>query len=562
MKEIDDALPQPRGDEPRDLRRDIRDELADHLSSAMEEEAAAGAAPERARAAALERFGDPAAVARRLWFDAIKEAAMKDRVVLWAAVALMVGSTLFSWMLYRESREFNRALLEQLKAPPPPASMEWTDTSIQVTREDGTPVAGASVWVSGKIYNSTDLETVNENTAADGKASVSLLRPGSHGFGVNVKGFENRGTMTVRPGPTYTHKVVFPEVPPLRRVEIVCDWPEDLKETSFAVTFSCTGEPVEGPTGKWDRPARSVLLSARGDLPQVIVDFKSAGNLRQVRLETADLPSIHIGEYSLQSMTIYERDDLSVYRELRNVQFDAMCSVLPAAVNTWRIPFPDEAILVMRQSLLGRSFAALDQAESALVAAKLKELKLNLEVTELPLADFTALLAAETGLNFHVATFRIAPGMPSNPRPRNVIRINGLQSAPVADLLRISLGAAGFRYDVRYGVAVIHNRLTLDLDGISCGEFTPQAQAAAAQLLGCKVDLDLEAVPLEDALELLGSMSKLPFALKGPPTREAVTLKGRQMPLPMALGLMADEAYGGNGSCWIDGAGMIYLGRQ
>ena len=65
-------LPAPRDDEPDGLRNDILDELADHLVCAYRRELLRGADAATARQRVLERFGDPAALARRLWFDSMK----------------------------------------------------------------------------------------------------------------------------------------------------------------------------------------------------------------------------------------------------------------------------------------------------------------------------------------------------------------------------------------------------------------------------------------------------------------------------------------------------------
>lgn len=83
--------------EPEQLRRDILDELGDHLALAAEEEMAKqGQSEQEAWLRAVTRFGDPDAVARRLWWDAMKEGIMRDWIqsgiaVISAAVALMAA---------------------------------------------------------------------------------------------------------------------------------------------------------------------------------------------------------------------------------------------------------------------------------------------------------------------------------------------------------------------------------------------------------------------------------------------------------------------------------------
>ena len=59
-------LPPPRDDEPASLRHDIIDELSDHLACAYHRELLRGVNSTVARQRVLEKFGDPAAMARRL----------------------------------------------------------------------------------------------------------------------------------------------------------------------------------------------------------------------------------------------------------------------------------------------------------------------------------------------------------------------------------------------------------------------------------------------------------------------------------------------------------------
>ena len=58
------------------------DELADHLACAYRRELLRGADPATARQRVLERFGDPAAVARRLWLDAMRGRIMSQRILV------------------------------------------------------------------------------------------------------------------------------------------------------------------------------------------------------------------------------------------------------------------------------------------------------------------------------------------------------------------------------------------------------------------------------------------------------------------------------------------------
>ena len=61
---LSSELPAPRDDEPAGLRQDILDELTDHLACSYNRELLRGAHPGEAHRRAIERFGNPAAVAR------------------------------------------------------------------------------------------------------------------------------------------------------------------------------------------------------------------------------------------------------------------------------------------------------------------------------------------------------------------------------------------------------------------------------------------------------------------------------------------------------------------
>ncbi|MGQ0637183.1 MAG: HAAS signaling domain-containing protein, partial [Planctomycetaceae bacterium] len=74
--DIAGQLPASRDDEPANLRQDIADELADHLHSALGRELHATRDETKAKENVLERFGNPATIALKLWSDAMWEKIM------------------------------------------------------------------------------------------------------------------------------------------------------------------------------------------------------------------------------------------------------------------------------------------------------------------------------------------------------------------------------------------------------------------------------------------------------------------------------------------------------
>src|SRR5262249_10351748 len=128
-----------------------------------------------ARQKVLHRFGDPRRVARELWFDAMKEKLMSQRLNLaFSSVmtAACLGALALMGMMLRESRLATQALLEQsqpanaalldklaalaVQTPAPavvePAqSMEWNAVKMRLVKiqEDGPPAEGYEVRLHG-----------------------------------------------------------------------------------------------------------------------------------------------------------------------------------------------------------------------------------------------------------------------------------------------------------------------------------------------------------------------------------------------------------------------------
>src|SRR5579863_202571 len=159
--DIADELPAPRDDEPSSLRQDIADELADHLQSSFVGELHRTPDQTQTQQHVLDRFGDPRRVARQLWFDAMKEKIMSQRVNLVVSslmAAACLGALGLMALMLRDSREVNAAILERLQAlatpqaaaPAAPVqtavdtsrSMDWVPAKFKlVLDKDGNPPA-------------------------------------------------------------------------------------------------------------------------------------------------------------------------------------------------------------------------------------------------------------------------------------------------------------------------------------------------------------------------------------------------------------------------------------
>src|SRR5262245_23493969 len=200
-------LPAPRDDEPASLRQDIADELADHLASAFTRELHFTPEETAAEVIVLNRFGDPRRVARQLWFDAMKETIMSQRVSLvlsslmtvacLGALALMGlmlhDSRLATQALLEQNQAANAALMEKLAAlaarpatPAPAAepakSMEWNSVKIRLVKDvaGGAAAAGYSVALKGFLLDTAKEINIQRTSGEDGIADMGLVRPGQH----------------------------------------------------------------------------------------------------------------------------------------------------------------------------------------------------------------------------------------------------------------------------------------------------------------------------------------------------------------------------------------------
>jgi hypothetical protein len=175
-------LPSPRDDEPPTLRQDILDELGDHLACAYNRELLRGAGSQLARQRVLQRFGDPAAVARQLWLDAMKGKIMAQRVLIATCLVVILTCTAtvglaWQWMNHdrllrdraatdaievnrrmsealAQSQAANQTMLTQMREMTAsvlhPVSPDWNPVIMKLAEEtiDGPPAAGYSLTLT------------------------------------------------------------------------------------------------------------------------------------------------------------------------------------------------------------------------------------------------------------------------------------------------------------------------------------------------------------------------------------------------------------------------------
>jgi hypothetical protein len=265
QQSLSDSLPAPRDDEPLGVRQDIVDELADHLACSAQRELLRGVDPATARARVLERFGDPAAVACRLWFEAMRGKIMTQRVVigtcvLVAAVSLGLAGLLFQMTIdarrmailqaaeaqarAAEARAMEQDMLKRLgemsEAIKHPRSPDWNAVRLTLHEEtiDGPPVAGVEVVLNRNAEKPP--KTIRRTSDATGLIDFGSFQPGYYQIELTRAwdgGFMSASVeVEVQAGKDVERQIVCPKIPPQRvAVQVKWHWPPDLEKESLVL---------------------------------------------------------------------------------------------------------------------------------------------------------------------------------------------------------------------------------------------------------------------------------------------------------------------------------------
>ena len=257
-------FPPERDDEPSSLRQDILDELTDHFVCALNRELLKNPNEQLARQSVLNQFGDPVKIARQLWFDAMKERMMSQRMmtgfsaVMTVCCIAVVG---IAWSLMKESQSVNQKMLEQLTVIAARPQEETKDIQnpdmnqvsfqlVQQTKE-GKPAVG----FTGKLTKSgkqTDTFTVDAVSSDSGNLDFGTLPWGKYQLKVKSPWGESYfdKNITVIPGRGFTETIVCPSaeqenVP----VQFQIEWPDKLKSEDWVLLCDFRVLEREGLSG-------------------------------------------------------------------------------------------------------------------------------------------------------------------------------------------------------------------------------------------------------------------------------------------------------------------------
>ena len=273
---IEAGLPPPSSDgESADLRRDIIDELADHLVCAMQRERKCTDDDAAAQRAVIERFGNPGRIAYRLWFDAMKETIMSQRISLVTNIVVAmacIAIALVAFNSLKQNTALTDALLTKLEAigagaDTKPSSSVWAEATIPVFVGD-QPAVGYDVSISGDMFNPGKSETLHDHTGEDGTVAFGPIRPGKYSARVkDPSGLQYSTSVVLYPGAQELNPVLMPALKPQpMAVSFALDLPEIVKDHAAYVRldFESRSSLVDSEDNSWRWPAISVLVRPNG----------------------------------------------------------------------------------------------------------------------------------------------------------------------------------------------------------------------------------------------------------------------------------------------------------
>lgn len=240
-------LPPPHDDEPAQLRSDILDELQDHLNCAAERErrrlqlSDQPADQASVWTAVIERFGDPSALARRLWLDAMKGRIMTQRVLIGMVglLTVLVGVLVWRSFFYvpqplideRAMAAMIERVRKEVATTPAVTSQEWVPVKYRLVlgAEAGPAVVGQAVNLrqNAQAQNSVGrLGDMKEVTNSEGVVDFGLLPYGSYSFWIDTQFGRLFEVMSVRPGRPIDSLIVIPDAQKTQRVQFEYSEPD------------------------------------------------------------------------------------------------------------------------------------------------------------------------------------------------------------------------------------------------------------------------------------------------------------------------------------------------
>jgi len=269
-EELSHALPPPQDDEGRSLRQDIIDELADHLHCALARELRQTGDVAEARRRVLARFGDPAKLARQLWWQRMKGRIMIQRLTIIVTCVVAVAclaACLLMWRALEQTRATSRAMMATLKelsakvaasqqAPSPYG--DWVPFKVQLVLDDGkgSPAVGFDVDLRQKKTPRGASYGETQRSDESGVCDFGFQRWGPYRLRVRTPWGEVTGyDLFLRPKQregAYVEKIVCPTEPTEADVKLEAQWPEGAEAKQYWILCDFLRKPREVAGRSWE----------------------------------------------------------------------------------------------------------------------------------------------------------------------------------------------------------------------------------------------------------------------------------------------------------------------
>lgn len=323
---LSEGFPEFRDNEPSELRGNIVDELGDHLDCALTREQPVTDDQTQAWLAVVERFGEPKEVARRLWFDSMKERIMRERITLvlmGLAVAACFAAIGLAWMAFQEIRESNQTFLAKLdglniKAAESKGPSEWTKLSVGLVkgRKGGKPAEGFTVGLSGNAINPSERVELSEVADQQGLLTFSPIRPGKYHLYVQSPwGHQYYRELALLPGGPHFEEIVCPAgKPSMADVSFAVEWPDEFQDRKLLLhgAFGPEDHAVEVDGYKWMvRTEFVVTLKSDG---QILSDYSSLPRVKPIFGPREQGISL----FQLDTRLPYAESDVTIQARLRS----------------------------------------------------------------------------------------------------------------------------------------------------------------------------------------------------------------------------------------------------
>ena len=279
-EQVQAGLPSPRDGEPSELRRDIADELADHLDCALQRERKRTDDESSAYTSVIRRFGDPIRIANRLWFDAMKETIMNQRIGLVTNVVLALACIVIAVVAFsslRQNTALSNALLTKLEsigagAETKAAVSVWAEATIPVLVDD-VPAVDYAVTLSGDAFNPGKHDYLKHRTGDDGSVAFGPIRPGRYSLRVeDPSGLQLTTDAILYPGHNELDPVNLPALKPQpAKVSFALNLPVQIKDRIAFVRLEFEQYLLEhgAHNRQWKWPSFDVLLRPDGTVAHI-----------------------------------------------------------------------------------------------------------------------------------------------------------------------------------------------------------------------------------------------------------------------------------------------------